>query len=223
MNRFMLICSICMSVQVRLYLRVNAWGLWDRPEMRPDRTCILNAVYRGNAVTLCTIWGCRMTRRLRIGVVVFRDPMLLCGVLYLLLFLDAGGWMRIALLAAVLHEGGHILVYCLQVHRLPMIEVTVTGFCMCVRRRLTRRQKFWLAAAGPGTNLALAVLWWIKLSQNVTVRDSAFWAANLLTGAFNLLPIPPLDGAQMLQSVLECVRNKKPPGNDCKKSRFRVQ
>ena len=35
------------------------------------------------------------------------------------------------------------------------------------------------------------------------IRDSAFLAANVLTGAFNLLPIPPLDGAQMVRCLLQ--------------------
>ena len=41
----------------------------------------------------------------------------------------------------------------------------------------------------------------IKLT--IRLRGSAFLAANLLTGAFNLLPIPPLDGAQMLRCLLQ--------------------
>lgn len=71
--------------------------------------------------------------RLRVGKLVFRDPVLLCGVVYLLLYFDASGFLRLGLLAAVLHELGHILVYCIQQRRLPVIEVTMTGF-VCVRQ-----------------------------------------------------------------------------------------
>ena len=42
----------------------------------------------------------------------------------------------------------------------------------------------------------------------LTVGDAAFLAANVLTGAFNLLPIPPLDGAQMLGACWEAARKK---------------
>ena len=66
--------------------------------------------------------------RLRVGKLVFRDPVLLCGVVYLLLYFDASGFLRLGLLAAVLHELGHILVYCIQQRHLPVIEVTMTGF-----------------------------------------------------------------------------------------------
>ena len=39
---------------------------------------------------------------------------------------------------------------------------------------------------------------------------TSFLAANLLTGAFNLLPIPPLDGAQLAACGWWCLQN-----NDC--------
>lgn len=68
--------------------------------------------------------------RVRVGKLVFRDPVLLCGVVYLLLYFDASGFLRLGLLAAVLHELGHIFVYCIQQRHLPVIEVTMTGFCM---------------------------------------------------------------------------------------------
>ena len=44
--------------------------------------------------------------RLRVGKLVFRDPVLLCGAAYLLLYFDASGFLRLGLLAAVLHELG---------------------------------------------------------------------------------------------------------------------
>ena len=80
----------------------------------------------------------------------------------------------------------------------------MTGFCMRTRgQTLTRGQTFLLAAAGPGMNGFLAAIWAMRMEQCATIRGSAFLAANLLTGAFNLLPIPPLDGAQMLRCLLQ--------------------
>ena len=141
---------------------------------------------------------------LRMGPLRFRDPVLLCGVLYGLLLFDASGFLRIGLYAAVLHELGHILVYLALFRRLPVIEVTMTGFCMRTRgQALTRGQTFLLAAAGPGMNALLAAVWAVRMEQCATIRGSAFLAANLLTGAFNLLPVPPLDGAQMLRCLLQ--------------------
>ena len=140
----------------------------------------------------------------QLGPLVFRDPLLLCSALYFLLYFDASGFLRLGLLAAFLHECGHILVYCVFLRRFPVIEVTMTGFCMRTRgQALTRGQTFLLAAAGPGTNALLAAVWAVRMEQYATIRDSAFLAANLLTGAFNLLPIPPLDGAQMVRCLLQ--------------------
>ena len=131
-----------------------------------------------------------MRRLVRLGPLVFRDPLLLCGALYLLLWFDASGFLRIGLCAAILHEMGHIFVYLLLFRRFPVIEVTMTGFCMRTRgQTLTRGQTFLLAAAGPGMNGLLAAIWAMRMEQCATIRGSAFLAANLLTGAFNLLPV----------------------------------
>ena len=150
-----------------------------------------------------------MKRTLRAGPFVFRDPVLLCGVLYGLLWFDASGFLRIGLWAAFLHECGHVAAYLAMLHEMPTLEVNMTGFCMRTRgKALMPQQTFWLAAAGPLTNALLAALWVGKLSDAATIRDSAFLAANLLTGAFNLLPIPPLDGAQMGLALREALRQR---------------
>ena len=59
----------------------------------------------------------------------------------------------------------------------------------------------------PAVNALLAAVWYLRLSLRFTVWDAAFLAANLLTGGFNLLPVPPLDGAQMLAALLH--KNEK--------------
>ena len=165
-------------------------------------------------------WGFRMKHpdALRLGPLVFRDPVLLCGSLYFLLYFDASGFLRLGLLAAFLHECGHILVYCALLRRFPVIEVTMTGFCMRMdapARGLSPGRLFWLAAAGPAVNFMLAGIWTLRLEQELTIRGSAFWAANLLTGGFNLLPVPPLDGAQLASCLCEMRRaGKKFKGND---------
>ena len=160
-------------------------------------------------------------RALYWGPLCFRDPVLLCGALYVLLYFDASGFLRLGLAAAFLHEWGHIAVYCLLRRRFPRIEVTMTGFCMRTRgEAFTPAETLALAAAGPLTNALLAAVWAVRLAQCATIRGSAFLAANLLTGAFNLLPIPPLDGAQMAQSLWVMHRAKN---RNCISGRNRVQ
>lgn len=141
-------------------------------------------------------------RRVRVGCLVFQDSLPLCVLLYLLLYFDSSGFLRVGLLAACLHECGHILAYWLFKHRMPVIAVTMTGFCMRTRGSgLTTAQTLLLAAAGPGTNLLLAGVWYVQMSRRATLWGAAFLAANCLTAAFNLLPIPPLDGAQILHAA----------------------
>lgn len=65
--------------------------------------------------------------------VVFRDPVLLCGVLYGLLWFDASGFLRIGLWAAFLHECGHVAACLAMLHEMPTLEVNMTGFCMRTR------------------------------------------------------------------------------------------
>ena len=76
-----------------------------------------------------------MRHRLRYGPLVFRDPLLLCGALYVLLYFDASGFLRLGLLAAFLQEWGHIGAYLALFGQFPVIEVTLSGFCMLTRGR----------------------------------------------------------------------------------------
>jgi len=76
-----------------------------------------------------------------------------------------------------------------------------------------RRNMVWVSAAGPVANLAMAVGWafLMMLSQNVDLGVAGQWlesmaavgvTINLLLAVFNLLPIPPLDGGQLLENLL---------------------
>lgn len=77
--------------------------------------------------------------------------------------------------------------------------------------RRPKRDMVWVAAAGPGANLFMAILWAIFLSaQEALSIDEAFFAAmamagiqvNLVLMALNLLPVPPLDGGRILVGLL---------------------
>ncbi len=135
----------------------------------------------------------------RLGPLHFLDPMLLCGALFLLFGMDAGGWLRLSLLASVVHEAGHLLVCLAVLHTLPELDVTMTGFCLrTARLMLPPRREALIAAAGPAANFLAAALLCLAMRQKATVFLLGFFWANLLVGAFNLLPVPPLDGAALL-------------------------
>jgi Zn-dependent protease len=78
--------------------------------------------------------------------------------------------------------------------------------------RHPKRDMLWVAAAGPGVNLAMAVFWALvlKLSVSAGALESVHLAAmanigigvNLVLMALNLLPVPPLDGGRIAVSLL---------------------
>ena len=79
------------------------------------------------------------------------------------------------------------------------------------RLRNPKKQMAWVALAGPAANFAMALLWLILsiLLQAGGVEEFFFIKMaeagviiNLLMFAFNLVPIPPLDGGRILTSLL---------------------
>lgn len=79
------------------------------------------------------------------------------------------------------------------------------------RLRNPKRDMIWVALAGPGSNLLQAIAWvllvYVLLAMGVSER---FWldmgragvTVNLVMFAFNLFPLPPLDGGRILVGLL---------------------
>ncbi|NMM29339.1 MAG: site-2 protease family protein [Glaciimonas sp.] len=79
------------------------------------------------------------------------------------------------------------------------------------RLRNPKKQMAWVALAGPAANLFMALLWMIFgiLLAALQVEDVFFMRmvqagvlVNLVIFAFNLFPLPPLDGGRILTSLL---------------------
>ena len=83
------------------------------------------------------------------------------------------------------------------------------------RLRRPKRDMIWVAAAGPGINIAMAYLAAILMYATVLVPDIASpWlfqnlknalVLNVVLAVFNMLPLPPLDGSRVVLGLL-------PPG-----------
>jgi Zn-dependent protease len=79
------------------------------------------------------------------------------------------------------------------------------------RLRNPKRQMAWVALAGPAANLVMAFMWMVlAIMLKALHSDEAFFGrvadagilTNLVIFAFNLFPIPPLDGGRILTSML---------------------
>jgi len=78
------------------------------------------------------------------------------------------------------------------------------------RLRNPRRDGFFVSLAGPVTNILLAAIsfpivyfgWRHNLSTGILQFFDTFGLVNLLLAAFNLLPIPPLDGSAFIERLV---------------------
>ena len=77
--------------------------------------------------------------------------------------------------------------------------------------RNPKRDMIWVALAGPGANLVMALLWGIGLYVFQAVGVTELFVLNMCKGgvlvnvvmfAFNLFPLPPLDGGRILVGLL---------------------
>jgi Zn-dependent protease len=78
------------------------------------------------------------------------------------------------------------------------------------RLRKPRQQALWVALAGPAVNVVLSTIGFFlckyainsNLNYNVFLFFAAFGLSNLVLAAFNLVPIPPLDGSAIIERFI---------------------
>lgn len=104
---------------------------------------------------------------------------------------DRTNVLPLVLLAAAVHEGGHLLVLRLSGGRLHRLTLTCCGAVLHCALPAGRFARAAVCLAGPAASFALTALagacGWYRLA-----------GASVLLGAFNLLPMPPLDGGMAL-------------------------
>jgi len=102
----------------------------------------------------------------------------------------------------------------------PLVMVALSGFMFgwakpvpvdFSRLRNPKRDMIWVAAAGPGANLVMAIGWvlFAKLMHAFGVQEQYVYlvanagvSVNLVFMALNLIPIPPLNGGRIAVGLL---------------------
>ena len=125
-------------------------------------------------------------------------------VLGLMILTDRTGIGLITVLAALLHEVGHLFAARLLGIRAESMRLGFLGMRIDVGERLLSYSEEWLlCAAGPLVSLVLsavaAPLWGVWASARL------FSCASLVLGILNLLPIRSFDGGRMLECFLSSV------------------
>lgn len=137
-----------------------------------------------------------------VGSCRIRLHFLFLAALGAVLFTDLRETALAGILAALIHESGHLLMMILC--RIPPASVEIRPFGVLILeqsgRKRTNRQEAWIALSGPLANGAAALL--LVLLQSGSRWSSAFPAANLALGLFNLLPVESLDGGRALTALL---------------------
>ena len=125
-------------------------------------------------------------------------------------------WIGVVFMSILFHELGHALVG-RALGGSPEIALQMLGgvtYPQLLRRPSPSRQ-FLLSVAGPIFGLLLGGLAWLMTAylppapgSPSSVAMAFIMETSLIWAIFNLLPILPLDGGQMMQAVLEGVRRK---------------
>lgn len=111
----------------------------------------------------------------------------------------AGAWEVLPLvgLSALCHELGHLAALALAGAEVERLRLTAFGAeIRADTRRLSYPVEIFCTLAGPVVNLALALIFSRVAGEYVLA------GANLLLGAFNLLPVPTLDGGRALHLLV---------------------
>jgi Zn-dependent protease/CBS domain-containing protein len=143
------------------------------------------------------------------GVFIFVDANNLASTFHgATRFVVAAAFVVLLYLSVLVHELSHCVVargYGLPVRRILLYPLG--GFSEIEREPQTPGREFLVSAAGPALSLLLAAGGW-GLTHVVTAGTiggtlvSQLMWANLVVGAFNLLPGLPLDGGRMLRAVI---------------------
>lgn len=125
-------------------------------------------------------------------------------LLTLVWILTSGRFLLLLLGAAALHEGGHLIACWLCGIPVRGFSVTICGAELRLEGEISPAKQLITALAGPAASLAAAL---IAVAGFPEAEETALFAGlNLVAGAFNLLPVEPLDGGRALVALCGLLR-----------------
>ena len=128
------------------------------------------------------------------------SPVPALAMVCLLLLLDGTGLVRMALIASLIHESGHCIIYWIQTKKIPTLRFSLCGIGLQADNlHQSRAKQTWLLCGGCLANFLTCILLLVLIDKQATYNRYFFLAANLFVGCYNLLPIGVLDGARILR------------------------
>ena len=123
----------------------------------------------------------------------------------------------ILMLFALIHELGHIIVGVILGFKPTKLEIMPYGIsvgfkikCEDYNKKIKKGnmlaiKKVIIALAGPLTNLILTIIFLTVTINFFGIERNLVIYSNILIGAFNLLPIYPLDGGRITKNILHII------------------
>lgn len=120
----------------------------------------------------------------------------------------------ILMLFAFIHEVGHILAGIILGFKLSSIEIMPLGLKVSfnvesnnynnkiLKANMLTIKKLIIAMAGPITNLLFVIIYLIFDIDFLFIQREEIIYSNILIGAFNLIPIYPLDGGRIIKCLI---------------------
>lgn len=130
----------------------------------------------------------------------------------LTLIIDESGVGAIALLCCIIHEAGHIMCLLILGEKPKKIELSFYGIKL-ERYPMSGQNtagELAIFISGPAANFIFSAIFFMLSNIFHSLREAA--VIGLCIGAFNLIPCKPLDGGNILYTVL--CRNTKPKTAD---------
>ncbi len=122
------------------------------------------------------------------------------AVITVMLLIDRTGLSLMGLVACMLHELGHLLMFFLVGHTPREISFEASGIRLCKTSPLICYPKELLVLlSGSAVNLLLCLVFYLFLP---TPGGLLFAAVHLVLGLFNLLPVGTLDGGRIVRLLL---------------------